>query len=94
MNWIKIKEDNSNLPQFGKIVFLLEKKYEEPFEHKVDAGKLISIDANGRHWSSSSQTLFDMDFSSIFGGGNSKKITKDKESFNPTHYCEIEIPND
>lgn len=80
MEWIKLTEDNR--PNFDQTVFLMEKRIDES-KSVVDCGSLISINASGLQWKTSSNQY------SFFGGSNNLK-----QLFTPTHYCEITIPED
>jgi hypothetical protein len=70
-------ETSKNLPQFNKTVLLVK----EGIEPKV--GFLKSVDAEGNHFTESNYNNMDNIF---FGMGMQPK-------FNPTHWCEIELPN-
>ncbi len=80
MDWIKIKEDNSNLPAFGEVVLLLSKREDKSV---VDTGTLDCINKSGVVWKRNSLD----DMFSIFGGNRISAI------FIPTHYCRISIPD-
>ncbi len=91
-NWQKINKNNSgkfdinqlNLPDFKHSVLLYEKRDGKKY---AMVGYLSSIDENGAHWSSNMVNSLDEIFSGIFAS------TK-KETFQPTHWCEIEIPEE
>ena len=81
-NWQKIMKGNKNLPNFNTPVLLYEEKDGKKY---ATVGRLKSIDGNGCHWSSNgSNSIFDM--------FNMLDEMKTKDKFNPTHWCEIEIP--
>jgi len=83
-NWIKIKEVK-DLPDFNKVVLLYQQSADE--SKYVTVGYLESIDVSGFHWTYGQS--IDL-LSEIF------KLTSrpKKESFKPTHWCEIESPKE
>jgi hypothetical protein len=87
MNWIKINteaEDKYNLPNFKVTVLLAEKR--PNMLTKVATGYLKSIDIQGPHWANENNPLANM-FNGILGDNNANV-------FHPTHYCEIDTPED
>ena len=67
------------LPEFGKNVLLSE-------NNKCNVGNLVSIDVRGNNWNTGNPLS---DLSTFFGA----TTTKFKTDFNPTHWCEIILPN-
>lgn len=77
MDWIKTED---KLPEFDKNVLLFEKSE----KNKCDVGSLVSIDVRGNNWNISPKIEV---FNNFFGGG-----IINKTDFNPTHWCEIILP--
>jgi hypothetical protein len=77
-NWQKI-EGIKNLPEFDKLVLLYQEKDGKKY---AVVGYLQSINAKGANWSINGNG---MDFLNIF-------IPIIKGDFNPSHWCEIEVP--
>lgn len=91
-NWQKI-DGVKNTPKFDKQVLLLEKRGEKCF---ASVGNLKSIDSKGCHWAWGMRTgsIFDI-FNFNFESPVDEKDKEDKkEEFTPTHWCEIQIPED
>jgi hypothetical protein len=80
-NWIKITSKKDDLPPFNHVVMLYWKKDGKKY---ATTGCLRSLDADGYHWSTNDTMINIFDFLNV--------IT-DKE-LKPTHYCEIETPED
>ena len=89
MKWTKIT--GQNRPEFDKIVFLMQKDYNEDIqkrEHQVISGYLESITKDGFQFKKAGD--YELGIFELFATNNSKIKTE----FKPTHYCEIEIPED
>jgi hypothetical protein len=83
-NWQKI-DGIKNLPDFKSPVLLFQEKDGRKY---ATVGYLISIDANGTHWSSNGENpLFNL-------FGTLLIDTKDKDEFKPTHWCKIVPPEE
>lgn len=77
-NWQKIRNDK-NVPAFEKVVMLYEKRDDK---HYCTVGYLKSIDKNGLHWQINPTNDIFAGFGFI------------KNDITPTHWCEIQIPED
>ena len=84
-NWIKIKTIE-DAPPFNVPVALYEEKNGNKY---ALIGMLTSIDANGYHWESNT----DNSLLGMFNLFNQLQV-ENKDKFNPSHWCEIEIPED
>ncbi len=83
-NWQKINVDgkNKNIPDFNETVLLYQ--LSKDYKHFIVVGYLESVDINGLHWKvDNTNDLFDLH--TIFG-------LRVKESFQPTHWCRIQFP--
>lgn len=81
-NWQRIN-GTKNVPDFGSSVLLLEMRDDD--KNYAVVGSLKSIDAEGCHWSTQANSVFD-----IFGAG---LFTPEiKSEFQPTHWCIVKLP--
>jgi hypothetical protein len=83
-NWKKITQKIEDLPKFGKPVMLFWKKDNKKY---ATVGYLKSIDSDGYNWSYAQETKVIDFINSIFTGAIENNIT-------PTHWCEIETPEE
>ena len=88
-NWQQIVVpgvEQLNLPKFKKSVLLVEKRGDK-FYGVV--GCLETLDIDGPHWSVGTDL-----FSQIFGPIFATKPLKKSEELRPTHWCEIQLPEE
>ena len=89
MNWKKINlnhVDKANLPDFKVDVLLAQKIGDK--EYSVTTGFLKSINSEGPHWSTKNHVVFNK-LKEMLSTADSTSNT-----FIPTHWSEIELPED